>query len=109
MKTIYIDSNFRCHTTNPNGTLKKVETDVFDNLCDKAIETMIYVPKGETYKGTVCKDGFIQCTDTKQCEMYQREHEKLLLAEYESALARSVRLSDLDAAYQEGVNAAYDQ
>lgn len=86
MKPIYIDSNFRCHTTNPNGTFREVATNVFDHLCDKAIETMIYVPKGETYNGIVCKDGFIQCTDTKQCEMYQAEHERQLLAEYAEAL-----------------------
>lgn len=39
----------------------------------------------------------------------QREYERRLLEEYEAALAESVPLSDLNAAYQEGVNAAYDQ
>ena len=39
----------------------------------------------------------------------QREYERQLLAEYEAALSESVPLSDLTAAYQKGVNAAYDQ
>lgn len=108
MKKIYIDNEYKCHATEKEGC-RAIETDIFDNLCDKSIETMVYVPSGEMYKGVICTEGFIQCTDTALCEAYQREYERQLLAKYEAALAESVPLSDLTAAYQEGVNAAYDQ
>jgi hypothetical protein len=32
MKTIYIDSDFKCHVTN-DGTMKAVETEFFDGNC----------------------------------------------------------------------------
>lgn len=37
MKTIYIDSEFKCHTTN-DGTMIAVETDFFDGKCDAFVE-----------------------------------------------------------------------
>lgn len=48
MRTIYIDSDFKCHATN-NGTMTAIETDFFDDKCDTFIEGYRYVPAGETW------------------------------------------------------------
>ena len=48
MKTIYIDSDFRCHATDTGG-LQAVETEVFDGKCDKYIEGYRFVPDGQTW------------------------------------------------------------
>lgn len=48
MKTIYLDSDFVCHLTN-DGTMREVETDVFDGQPDEYIKGYRYVPQGETW------------------------------------------------------------
>lgn len=46
--TIYIDSDFRCHTS-PGDGLTAVETDVFDGKCSAYIQGYRYVPAGQTW------------------------------------------------------------
>lgn len=46
--TIYIDSEYRCHTTNPDGTFREIETDFFDGKCATFIEGYRFVPSGES-------------------------------------------------------------
>ena len=48
MKTIYIDSKFKCYTVN-DGTMTAVETDFFDGKCRQYIEGYRFVPAGETW------------------------------------------------------------
>lgn len=48
MKTIYIDSEFKCHISN-DGTMTAVETDFFDGKCDTYIEGYRFVPEGKTW------------------------------------------------------------
>lgn len=48
MKTIYIDSAYRCHASN-DGTMQAVETSFFDGKCDAYIEGYRYIPAGETW------------------------------------------------------------
>ena len=48
MKTIYIDSDFKCHTVN-DGTMTSIETDAFDGMCDTYIEGCRFVPYGESW------------------------------------------------------------
>ena len=48
MKTIYIDSDFKCHMTD-DGTLAAVETSAFDSKCNAYIEGCRFVPAGETW------------------------------------------------------------
>lgn len=66
MKTIYIDTNYHCHTEYASGWTA-IETDAFDAYSDKAIECYIYEPQemGE----------FIQCFDTKRADAYNRQYE----------------------------------
>lgn len=42
MRKIYIDSEYRCHTTDPEGIFKEVETDFFDGKCTEFVEGYCY-------------------------------------------------------------------
>lgn len=48
MKTIYLDSDFRCHLEN-DGTMTVVQTDTFDGKADAYIEGYRYVPEGQIW------------------------------------------------------------
>ena len=48
MKTIYLDSEFRCHIAN-DGSMTPVEVDFFDNKCDDLINGYRYIPVGESW------------------------------------------------------------
>ena len=90
MKVIYIDSEFKCHTTNPDGTFQEVETDFFDGKCTAFIEGYRYIPSGEIWTRP---DGFVfrgemisPWKDFAELDAAQREYEQQLLAEYAEAL-----------------------
>ena len=46
--TIYIDSDYKCHTS-PGDGLTAVETDAFDGLCSRVIEGYRFVPAGKKW------------------------------------------------------------
>ena len=46
--TIYIDNDYKCHTSPGNG-LTAVETDAFDGKCRQYIEGYRFVPSGESW------------------------------------------------------------
>lgn len=96
---ICIDSKFKCHTSNPDGAFREVETDFFNGKCDTFIEGYRYVPTGETWvrsDGKVFRGEMIApLTDYKLLLVAQLQHE--------------LDLAAAAAAYQEGVNSAYDQ
>ncbi len=46
--TIYIDSDYKCHTA-PGDGLTAVETDYFDGKCQAYIEGYRFVPAGQTW------------------------------------------------------------
>lgn len=48
MRTIYIDSEFKCHVAD-DGNMVAVETDAFDDKCDAYIEGYRLVPTGSTW------------------------------------------------------------
>ena len=105
---IYLDSEYRCHVQN-DGTMKEIETDFFDGMCDEYIEGYRFIPDGETW---IRNDG-IQFTgemiapydDYVELQAQQLRHEQEMRAEMR---ANSVPIADLEAAYQEGVNSAYE-
>jgi hypothetical protein len=100
MRTVYIDSDYKCHVAD-DGTRKAVETSFFDGKCDTFVEGYCYDDR----------KGYLQIypwKDYAELDAVQREYEKQLLAEYEAALENSVPISELEAAYLEGVNSAYD-
>lgn len=90
MRTIYIDSEFKCHITN-DGTMTAVETSAFDGKCDTFIEGHRFVPKGEI-RTNEDGDEFAgeQVTpwkDYDELDAVQREYERERLADAENALA----------------------
>lgn len=46
--TIYIDNDYKCHTTN-DSTMRAIETDAFVGKCPKYIEGYRYIPPGEMW------------------------------------------------------------
>ena len=89
MSTIYLDSDFKCHTTN-DGTLPTVETDFFDGKCDAYIEGYRFVPEGESWTR---EDGAVFHGEMaapwkpwQELDKAQREYERDLLAQYAEAL-----------------------
>ena len=48
MRTIYIDSDFKCRTVG-DGALTAVETDFFDGKCDEFVEGYRFVPTGQCW------------------------------------------------------------
>lgn len=87
---IYIDSDFKCHTTSKDGTMSEVQTDFFDGKCAAFIEGFRFVPTGETW---VRSDGvsfngemIAPWKNFAELDAVQREYERQLLAEYTKAL-----------------------
>lgn len=90
MKTIYIDSEFKCHISN-DGTMVSIETDFFDGKCDAFIEGYRFVPSGKSWTrsdGVVFNGEMVApWKDYAELDNAQREHERELLADAENALA----------------------
>ena len=107
MKTIYVDSDYKCHVTN-DGTMTAVETDFFDGKCDTFIEGYRFVPSGESWTrsdGVEFHGEMISpWKDYAELDNAQREYERQLLNELQE---NSIPISELESAYQEGVNSAY--
>jgi hypothetical protein len=88
---IYIDTEFKCHTSNPDGTFREVQTDFFDGKCNEFIEGYRCVPSGECWTrsdGVVFRGKMISpWKPYDELDNAQRVYERQLLADYESALA----------------------
>lgn len=98
MKTIYLDSEFKCHMTF-NELYTSIETNFFDGKCNAFIEGYRYCPIGESY---IREDGSIfygECAvpwrKYDELDAAQREYERAKLAQYEQELPQ---------AYLDGVN-----
>lgn len=108
MKTIYIDSDFKCHVTD-DGTMTAVETEFFDGRCDAFIEGYRFVPSGESWTredGVVFQGEMIApWKDYAELDNAQREYERQLLKELQE---NSIPVADLENAYREGVDSVYD-
>ena len=99
MRTIYIDSEFKCHTTNPDGIFLEIETDFFDGKCATFIDGYRFVPSDYSWTrsdGTVFHGEMITpFKPYSELAAAQRQYE--------------ADQTELLEAYQEGVNTAYDQ
>ena len=93
MKTIYIDSDFRCHMKN-DGAMTEVNTSVFDEKCDAYIEGYRFVPAGKRW---IRDDGA-----SFDGEMVAPFVDYTTLAAYQQQYETMQR--ELISAYQEGVN-----
>ena len=61
---IYIDSEYCCHTINPDGVFQEIETDFFDGKCDDFIE------------GYLTRE--IEDFNTNPCELYHITRENIV-------------------------------
>jgi hypothetical protein len=91
MKTVHIDSEFKCHTTNPDGTFREIETSFFDGKCQEFVEGYRFVPSGESWTredGEVFYGEMVTpWKDFNELDNAQREYERTILADAENALA----------------------
>ena len=89
MKTIYIDSEFKCHVSN-DGTMTAVETAFFDGKCDAYIEGYRFVPSGETWTrsdGAVFHGVMVApWKDYAELDAAQRSFEQEMIAAYEALI-----------------------
>lgn len=75
---IYIDSECRCHTTNPDGNFRDVEHEFFNGKSVAFIEGYCYEPDtGKIYPWK----------PYSQLEVAQRQYERQQITEYEAALS----------------------
>lgn len=94
---IYIDSEYRCHTTNPDGTyreatLSESAKSFFADKCTAFIEGYRLKPDGETWvreDGKVFSGGemIAPWKPYDELDAAQREYERQKLADAEAALA----------------------
>lgn len=96
MQKIYLDSNFKCHTSSTEG-LTQIETDAFDGKCDAYIQGYRFIPAGKTWTRA---DGVVFTGEMiapwkpwDELDAVQREYEREQYqtvstqnAEYEAAL-----------------------
>jgi hypothetical protein len=89
MKTIYIDTEFKCHIVD-DGTMTAVQTDFFDGKCDEYVEGYRFIPEGAVWvrpDGAVFQGEMIAAwRPFEELERAQVAHERQLLAEYAEAL-----------------------
>lgn len=97
MKTIYIDSSFKCNTSTAEG-LTQIETDAFDGKCDAYIEGYRFIPAGQTWTradGVIFSGEMIAPwkpwdeLDAAQREYEREQYQTVVVqnAEYEAALS----------------------
>ena len=102
MRTIYIDSDCKCHIIN-DGTMTAIETDCFDGKCDAFVEGYRFVPfdkiwtreDGEVFEGEMVTPW----KDFYELDEIQREYERQLITQYETELAE-LDIALLEAQYQ---------
>lgn len=101
----YIDSEFKCHTTNPDGIFREVMLSenariFFAGKCTTFIEGYRLKLSSETW---IREDGKVFYGGEMLAPWKPYNELAAAQAQYEADLAAA------DAAYQEGVNSAYDQ
>lgn len=90
MRIIYIDSDFKCHTSD-DGTMTAVETGFFNGKCQTFIEGYRLVPSGKSWTrsdGVVFHGEMIApWKDYRELDAVQREYERAQLAQKDEIIA----------------------
>ena len=99
--TIYLDSDFRCHLSD-GGSMRPIETDLFNGKCSAFIEGYRFVPVGESWTradGAVFRGQMIApAEDYSRLEKAQQQYEEdesIHLAEI-GALIEEIYNEDLE-------------
>lgn len=87
---IYIDSEYKCHLSD-DGTMRSIDTDVFDGKCQAFIEGHRFVPDGESWTR---EDGVVFAGEMiapwkpyDELDQAQRQYEREQLAEAKTAIS----------------------
>lgn len=99
---IYVDADYKCHTSNPDGLYAAVETDFFYGKCAAYIEGYRFVPAGAEWTRsdgvTFSGEMIAPWKDWRELDNAQRayEREKLaaLQAENETLIADMAQMVD---------------
>lgn len=87
---IYIDSEYRCHVTNPDGIFREVETDFFDGKCAEFIGGYCFIPDGERWTredGVVFHGEMVSpWKPYSELDAAQRQYEREQAADMQAAL-----------------------
>ncbi len=87
---IYIDNEFKCHASNPDGAFREVETEFFDHRCVVFIEGYRFIPPGECWTRpdgkTFCGEMIAPWRPYTKLDAVQREYDRQLIAEYAESL-----------------------
>jgi hypothetical protein len=79
MKTIYLDSEFKCHVAD-DGTMTSIETEFFDDKCDSFIEGYRLIPAGMSWTRsdgtTFIGEMVAPWKDYAILEAYQEQYER---------------------------------
>ena len=99
-KKIFIDHEFKCHTTNPDGTFREVvlsesARNFFADKCTTFIEGYLLKPDGETW---VREDG--QVFSGGEMITPWKNYNELATAQVQYELM----MAEIESAYREGVN-----
>ena len=88
--TIYIDSDYKCYTSEADGR-RAVETNFFNGKCPEWIESYRFVPEGETWTredGEVFKGEMVTpWKDLGEAYVAQTAYLERQNAQYEAALS----------------------
>lgn len=87
---IYIDNDFKCHTTNQDASFREVDSDFFNGKCAAFIEGYRYIPAGESWTredGTIFRGEMIApLKDFAELDTAQRAYERQTIADAQGAL-----------------------
>ena len=81
---IYIDNDFKCHTSDPEGAFTAVETPAFDGKCAAYIDGYRFVPAGAAWTRpdgvTFAGEMIAPWKDWRELDAAQRDYERKQLA-----------------------------
>lgn len=87
---IYIDSDCKCHTTNPDSNYREFDVPFFDGKCQTFIEGYRYCPEDESYIREDCEVFYGECIvpwkPFSELDSAQRAYERQLITEYEALI-----------------------
>ena len=85
---VYLDTDFKCHTSDPDGTYTALETDFFSDKCQTYIEGYRFVPTGAVWTrsdGVIFRGEMIApWKPWQELDAAQREYERQRVSELEA-------------------------
>ena len=86
----YIDSEYRCHVTNPDGDFRAIDKEIFAGKCETFTEGYRFVPSGESWTrsdGVVFHGEMIAPFKSyDELDAAQREYERQIVKDYNAIL-----------------------